>query len=165
MILPLLLKLSLAARIIQVLLASALKFVVAPLLAKQLGFYYFEAIILTTAGGIAGAMFFFYASTAVFRFLRYVYRKIRERMRAQNSVPVRVKTKKVFTRRNKFIVKLRGKYGMFGIIALTPPLFSIPLGSILANKYYNKNSKILLYLSISVALWSWIFTSVFYFAF
>jgi hypothetical protein len=158
-----LLQMSLALKIIQVLIASTLKFVVAPMLAKQLGFFFVETFLLTTAGGIAGVVFFFYLSAALFRFFGFIGRKLRIRKKAAHAKPAR--RKKKFTRKNKFIVKLRGKYGMFGIIALTPPLLSIPLGSVLANKYFAGNKRVLLYLFLSVAFWSGVFTSLYYFAF
>ena len=112
-------------------------------------------------------IFFYYLSTAVLQIYRYLLGKIRNAFRLRHPITVQKvkKKKKVFTWRNRFIVRLRGKYGMLGIVALTPPLFSIPLGSFLANKYYSKDKNILLYLSISIAIWSGIFTSVYYIIF
>jgi len=45
------------------------------------------------------------------------------------------KHKKKFTRRNRFVVKFKRHYGMYGIILLTPWLLSLVLGAILLRKY------------------------------
>jgi hypothetical protein len=59
--------------------------------------------------------------------------------------------------------KIRNKYGLLGIIILTPILLSIPLGTMLANRYYSTKKRIPLYLIISVICWSFILTSFFSF--
>jgi hypothetical protein len=48
----------------------------------------------------------------------------------------KAKGKKTFTRRNKFFVRIRRNYGMWGIVALTPIVLSIPVGAFLLRKYY-----------------------------
>jgi hypothetical protein len=166
MLVVIFIKMSLTFKILQVLLASALKFIVAPLAAKELDFQYYQTLILTIIGGICGMIFFYYLTTAIIKIYRYLLRKLKNAFRTREAIAVRKirKKSKVFTRRNRFIVWLRGKYGMFGIVALSP-LLSLAVGSFLANKYYSKNKNILLYLSISVVTWSVIFTSIYYLIF
>jgi hypothetical protein len=152
--------------ILYVLLASAVKFVFSPSLAVELlHFNYLETICITTAGGISGLVFFFYLSSAVIKIYDIILKKIRETFLSKERLKKRhhkkKKKKKVHTWRNKFLVKLRGKYGMVGIVVLTPVLLSIPLGAFLANKYY-KNKGILWYLSISVAVWSCILSTIYF---
>lgn len=59
-----------------------------------------------------------------------------------------------FTRRNRFIIKLVRKYGLLGIVALTPVLLSIPVGTFIATRYYSSSRYLLVYLSGSVLFWS-----------
>ncbi len=53
------------------------------------------------------------------------------------------KHKKKFTRRNRFIVRFKRSYGMYGIILLTPWLLSLVLGAILLRKYYGNRKEAL----------------------
>jgi len=53
------------------------------------------------------------------------------------------KNKKKFTRRNRFIVKFKTQYGMYGIILLTPWLLSLMFGAFLLNKYYSDRKEAL----------------------
>lgn len=153
-------------KILQVVLLSTVKFFFAPPLAIGLGFNYWQTIVLTTSGGLLGMFVFYYLSTAILRLYRYILRKIRKGLNikepAHNSTIG--KRKKQFTRRNKFLVRLRGKYGMIGIIILTPCLISIPIGCFLLNKYYSANRLVLLYMALSIMAWSSILSSLFFFS-
>ena len=62
--------------------------------------------------------------------------------------------KKLFTRKNRMLVKILNSYGLPGIAFITPTIISIPVGSILAGRLFANHKKVLLYLSISVTLWS-----------
>lgn len=154
--------------LIQVILISGIKFLFAPFLSVGYGFTYFQTVLFTTIGGIAGVFFFYFLS----KWLIQLYNKYcpvvisyfggeeaKKRMLAGNC---KNPEKKKFTRKNKVLINMRKNYGFFGIILLTPVLLSIPLGTFLAKKYYSKRSNIILYLSISVVFWSFCI-STFYF--
>ena len=44
--------------------------------------------------------------------------------------------RKKFTRRNRLIVRLTSKYGLYTLVFLTPVLISLILGAFLLRKYY-----------------------------
>jgi hypothetical protein len=144
---------------------SSVKFLFAPPLSFEFGFSFLQTWLVTTLGGIAGVIFFFYLSKGLlalyFRyFARYFsafYRKLRTNVWNHYAIPVT--SKKIFTFRNKSIVKIRRKYGLIGIIVLTPILLSIPLGTFLALKYYSRQKNLLAYLSLSVFVWSLLMSS------
>jgi hypothetical protein len=156
--------------LIQVVIISGVKFLFAPFVSIGYGFNYLQTVLLTTVGGIAGLLFFYYLS----RWMMRIYFRIcpvvvsyfggEEARKALQESQCRKPDKKKFTRKNKTIVNIRKKYGLFGIILLTPVLLSIPIGAFLAQKYYSKKSHILVYLSLSVIMWSF-FISSFYFLF
>jgi hypothetical protein len=156
--------------LIQVVIISGVKFLFAPFVSIGYGFNYLQTVLLTTIGGIAGLLFFYYLSKWMMR----IYFRIcpvvvsyfggEEARKALQESQCRKPDKKKFTRKNKTIVNIRKKYGLFGIIFLTPILLSIPIGAFLAQKYYSKKSHILVYLSLSVIMWSF-FISSFYFLF
>jgi len=153
-------------KLLQILLISAFKFLFAPLISFKMGFNYVQTIIFTTIGGILGVLFFYFLSNIIIglyrRYLavyfRFFFLKIRKKKKS--IAPVVIKIKKKFTRKNRFIILLKGKVGMIGIAILTPTVLSIPLGTFLASKYYSKKKAILIYLSISVAFWSFVLSTI-----
>ena len=69
--------------------------------------------------------------------------------------------RKVFTPRNRRIVKLWRRFGLIGVTALTPVLFSIPIGTFIITRLEHNHKKVLLYMFISITLWSLLLTGVF----
>jgi len=155
-------------KLLQVLLISAIKFLFAPFISIGYGFNYFQTVVITAAGGILGILFFYFLSRWIIRqynlyspwvFSYFTGEKI-EKSR-KKILDDNLKRKK-FTRKNKLIANIRSKYGYAGIILLTPVLLSIPIGAFLAQKYYSKKNNTLIYLSISIVLWSFFISSVFF---
>jgi hypothetical protein len=155
-------------KLIQVLLISTIKFLFAPLMSIGYGFNYFQTVLLTTIGGITGIVFFYFLSkwilTQYYRFSPVIYsyftgEKISKSLEILNDDFI---AKKKFTRKNKLIINTRNKYGFLGIILFTPVLLSIPLGAFLARRYYSRKNNILIYMSISVVMWSFFISSIFF---
>ena len=147
--------LGVVAKSVEILIISSIKFIFAAPASYLNGFDYLQTLLITTVGGIAGVLFFYYLGEWFFTNKRrnYIILKLRyliKRINISNS-------------ENSIIEKLRVKYGLLGLIILTPVFFSIPIGSFLANKYYSKRKRIPLYLTISVVCWSLIITTFFNF--
>ncbi len=151
-----------------VLIISGVKFVFAPPFALYDARYNFiETFLSTTIGGLLGVIFFFYLSEIILDLFKKVWPVIRSYFFRHDVTPVHetkkivsdASRKKQFSRKNKFIVNTRRKYGLWGIAILTPILLSIPLGTFLASKYFKNKKSILLSLAISVVCWSLIMTS------
>lgn len=151
---------------ITILLLSAVKLMVAIPLSTILGYSYIQTFLNTAAGGMSGVLFFFFLS----KYLLKAYQSLkpllvgllfRLRYNDGHARPAqhRVSQGKVFTKRNRLIIKIRSKYGMPGIIILTPVILSIPLGTFLAVKYYSSRRNLLAWLSLSVILWSAVISS------
>ncbi len=156
-------------KLIQVALISGIKFLFAPILAIGYGFNYFQTVAVTAVGGILGILFFYHLSKWLIRqYQKYCPQVIgyfggkEATARWLEANQCKKKNRKVFTRRNKLIINVRRKYGLIGIVLLTPVLLSIPIGAFLAQKYYAKKSNILIYMSVSVVMWS-LFLSGFFF--
>ena len=71
--------------------------------------------------------------------------------------------KKVFTSSNRRIIKIKQRFGLLGITALTPVLLSIPLGAFLAERFYKDKKKVITYLSISAIAWCFVLYFLFLF--
>ena len=110
---------------------------------------FFETILYTNLGGIAVIAIFTLISKGFLRVFAFLIPLSRT-----NSG----KPRKVFTRRNRQLVNLKNKYGLLGIIILTPVLLSIPVGVFLNTKYYGHMKISYLYMLIGQIVWSFIFT-------
>jgi hypothetical protein len=146
-------------KILIVFAVSSIKFLFAPALSFSMGLNFIQTWLSTSAGGIMGVIVFFFLSrwllTLYLRYFSYYTHLFRVKIyRSLNmSIPKFVPARK-FTRRNRFIIKLVRKYGLVGIVALTPILLSIPVGTFIATRYYSANRYLLVYLSGSVLFWS-----------
>ncbi len=146
-------------KILIVLLVSSIKFLVAPALSFGMGLNFIQTWLSTTGGGILGVIVFFFLSKWILqlysRFFFYYFHLIRVKIYSllRITLPKFIPARK-FTRRNRLIIKIVRKYGLFGIAAITPVLLSIPVGTFLATRYYSTNRYLLLYMSGSVLFWS-----------
>ena len=121
---------------------SAIKFFAAPFLAKTFGFTYLETILFTTLGGVLGVFLFFNLGSRIVHFFPNFFK------------PVNTK-RKIFTKKNKFYVKLIRNYGLFGIAIFSPILISIPVGSFLAARFFeNQKTMALAIMFAAVLIWS-----------
>jgi hypothetical protein len=138
---------------------SSIKFLFAPALSFGLGLNFIQTWLSTTAGGIVGVVFFFFLSRWILllysRYFFYYFHLIRVKIYTalDITVPKFIPARR-FTKRNRFIIKLVRKYGLAGIVILTPVLLSIPVGTFIATRYFSSNRFLLVYLSSSVLFWS-----------
>ncbi len=141
---------------------SSLKFLLSPVIAESYDFNYIQTFLTTTTGGILGVLFFFFASkwiattiTAYKNQLFFLF-GINKKSEEDELLPER---KKVFTWQNKLIVITVRRFGLVGIALLTPTLLSIPVGTLIAARYFHNPRRVVGYLCASVVLWSLILSS------
>ncbi|MDX2430571.1 MAG: hypothetical protein QNK35_06545 [Bacteroides sp.] len=140
-------------QIIITILSSSVKFAMTfPLAVIQFNFSFVETILWTNVGGIIGIYFFAYLSDKLMVWWRRTFRK-RRKSREQGY-----KRKKIFTKRNRRIVRIKQRYGLIGIALITPLLLSIPVGTFLMVRYYQRNRFKFISLIASNILWSVIYT-------
>lgn len=141
--------------ILIIFLLSSVKFLLAPGVALGVGISYLQTILITTIGGATGVVVFYYFGTFIFRTIdEWVSSKRKNRV---------IKKKKVFTRRNRTLVRFRKRYGLPGLALLTPTILSIPIGTIIASRYFHNPYRTIPFLIASVFLWSLLLTSVGYY--
>ncbi len=123
---------------------ASLKMVPAVALAGSENLSAAETFFSLVAGGITGVSVF-----------TYFGKKIRDAI--QNFRNKRTK-KKVLTknkiRRMRLIIKIWRRFGILGVAFLTPPFFSPPIGPAIAIAFGERPKRIIIFLSISVILWS-----------
>jgi hypothetical protein len=169
-------------KIILVVLLSSVKFVAGPSFAyydQHYDFTFFETVFYCVVGGMLGVVAFSYFSVPLFEFWHWIQNKYhRLSSKKEHFIPpvadvdasIKVKydyidkqsrNKKIFTKRNRKIVRIWTKYGLFGIALLTPIILSIPLGTLIANSLESNRKKIVLYMFVSILFWSLTMTSLF----
>ena len=146
-------------QILLTILFSSFKFAATfPLVIIQFNFSFIETILWTNVGGIIGIYFFAYLSEKLISWWKRTFRrKNRKIMEDEQQV------KKIFTRRNRRIVRTKKKYGLIGIALITPFLLSIPVGVFLVVRYYRVSRYKFLYLIAANVIWSLIYTGFYMF--
>jgi hypothetical protein len=168
-------------KIILVILLSSVKFVAGPPFAyydSRYDFTFFETVLYCVIGGMLGVVLFTFFSKPLFRFWHFLKHKYHSLFRrkqifsdpvADVESPVEIhyeyiagsRPKKIFTPRNRKIVRIWRKYGLFGIALITPVILSIPIGTLIANSLVNSRRKIIIYMFFSVLFWSLTMTTMF----
>ena len=140
--------------ILAIVLLSSVKFLLAPSAAVAAGHGFLKTIIITFSGGSCGILFFYYMGGWAVDKISCMINGSKKQ--DSNSI----QKKRIFTKKNKWIIKIKSKFGLAGLSIITPGIISIPVGSILAAKYFKKHPNTIAYLIISVFLWSVLLTSL-----
>lgn len=119
-------------------LLSTVKFMFAPFGGPKMGLTIWETYFACVAGGIFGAAFFFYFSELL---MKYSHKKKVAKNEALERQGLPIVKKKKFTKTNRFIIKTKRSLGIYGICFWAPFFLSVPIGSIIAAKFYGKLKK------------------------
>lgn len=127
---------------------------VAPPAGLEAGFGLWGTIIGMIVGGVIGVLSFFYMADYFLERARKKKFKKYEKIRAKGG-----KLPKVFTRKNKAIVNLKHRLGMYGIVFIALPFVSLPVEGLLCAKFFkHEKKKLIPLLILSVVIWSFILT-------
>jgi len=135
-------------KILEVGLIASIKFLLAPFEAERQGFNFYESFITTTSGGVIGIIAF----TFIGDFIAFGWKKLKNLFRkpiSGDGTP-----KKKFTLTNKFIVRVKIKFGLMGLLSTTPAIISIPIGTFVTHRFYRRKYRNVLLLIISLIIWS-----------
>ncbi len=136
---------------------TALKFMPGAALAIVAGMGFFEQIIVTTAGGTMGAA----VSTYLGAFIKEKIQHFKQRRRIKRDSEAFQKTKKPKKKKKKegpsLSQKVWDRFGLVGVALLTPPFFTPPIGPALAVGFGANKHKVVLYMFVSMLLWSILF--------
>lgn len=119
-------------------LLSTVKFLFTPFAGPAAKLEFYETYVACVSGAIFCAAVFYYLSE------RLMKRAHKKRVRVYLEAVSRNETpplKKKFTKTNKIIVKTKRRLGIYGIALYAPLFLSVPLGSIVAAKFYRKDKR------------------------
>ena len=154
-------------------LVSSVKFIFAFPLALRYNFPFPLTLLITSAGGISGVLFFAFLSEEIIVLYHWLIYKHLIRFPKTHSFAKALKKtyhrifpkkqKKVFSNSSKRFVKIKQTYGLGGIAILTPLIFSIPLGTFFAIQFYKRTKKTIFILCLAVIFWSVVFSMIVHF--
>lgn len=114
-------------------LLSFIKFMFAPFAGPKLGLTFLETYVSIVTGGIIAASIFYFSAD-------YFMKRTKRKRVEKNNKLIRqgrpIKIKKNFSRMNKFVLKIKRSLGHVGISMWAPFFLSVPIGSIVAAKFY-----------------------------
>lgn len=133
-----------------IILSSTWKFAATfPVAVYVFNMSFFQTILYTNIGGLLGIIVSgFLSKSLVVLYNRYWPERLK----------IRKKYKRKFTKRNRRLVTFKRKYGLPGIVVLTPVLLSIPVGTFLIVKYYRQRQLSYLFLVLCQIVWSVLYT-------
>lgn len=117
------------------------KFIGGPVLGTAAGYSVFEIVLVTVLGLMSSVIVFTYIGT----FLKAKYKLIFKPSR------------KLFTKRNRKIVRVWQNFGAIGVAAITPLVLSPIGGAIVMNAFGVKKQKIFTYMLCSGIIWAFLF--------
>ncbi len=129
---------------------SAVKFVFAPGAAIASGFSFWQTLIITICGGLFGVFFFYY-------FGLYLMKRI-AKWKRKPSLSDKKSAPQVFNRGSRKLIKVKQNFGLIGLVVLTPVLISIPIGCVVAARFFSQHRLTLPLMATSVVLWAIVIT-------
>ncbi len=130
------------AKYFTVFLSSMVKFIGGPLSGTAFGLSWVETCIFTVLGMMTSVLIFSLLGAEV-------------RSRLFNR---RKKKRRLFTTRNRRIVRIWRRYGLTGVAFLTPLIFSPILGTIVASSFGEPWKRIFVYMFVSAVFWGVVFS-------
>lgn len=107
------------------------------------GFNHFMVLGVTWAGGLTDVVLFTFISDA---FLKWIDR-------LKNKYSKNPQKPKKFTKGNRRIIKIRKKFGIWGIAFFTPIGLSIPVGTFIAERFYKDKKLVILVIGAGILFW------------
>lgn len=129
---------------------ATFKFMFTPIAGLNFGFTFFETYFTTVAGGLFSASIFYFSASY---FMKRAHRR---------KVDGKTKQKKVFSRTNKSILRIKHSLGIYGTCFLVPLFLSLPVGSIITAKFYKHDKRTFPLITIGIFFNAVITTSLTY---
>ncbi|MFT4752873.1 MAG: hypothetical protein ACI85Q_000409 [Salibacteraceae bacterium] len=131
------------ASVILFLFLAGTKLLIAPGIMLASGMGIIETIFITYFGAVIGAIVFYYFGVTIFKWWDGV-------MGTEN------KSKHIFSRKSRVMVKVKTQYGIIGVAAMAP-IISIPISALIVAKFFPDNKKVvpiyaLVFIPVSIGL-------------
>ena len=131
-----------------------LKMLVAAGLGAGFGFNFLHNFFYTSLGGCLGVLLFYGLSERLTERSRVRWLRKRAQALAKGTRAVAP----IFTKMNRRIIRIKHVSGYLGVAALTPLVLTIPLGGILAARFFHHERRTIPAMLLSVVLQSLVVT-------
>lgn len=138
---------------------ATVKFMFSTVGGPSFGLAFYETFLAAFAGGSFSAAIFYFASD---KFLEYSHSRKVLKEKQLLAKGILVPLKKKFTKTNRLIIKMKMKFGIYGICFWVPFFFSVPIGSMIVAKFYGKLNQTYPLIVLGMALNSAIITFITY---
>ena len=105
-------------------------------------FNFLKSFLVAVGGGIMGNIVFTYLSAAIIKAIHD--------FRVKRNL---IHRKRIFTKFNRRVIYVKQRFGLAGIAFITPIFLSTPVGAFLAERFFKKKGKIIIYLSVATIFW------------
>jgi hypothetical protein len=106
-------------------------------------FEFLKIFLVACGGAITGNIVFTYLSAAIIAAIH--------RFRVKRNL---IHRKRIFTKFNRRVIRIKQRFGLAGIAFITPVFLSTPVGAFLAERFFRKKRKIIIYLSVATLFWA-----------
>ncbi len=135
--------------VITVLGLAATKYLMGVMMAIVFGMPLWLGFLLTVGGGLIGAALFALFGEVIMYGLGFVKKKDEDKIRINKNI--------------RRIVKIRRRFGMWGIALLTPVLLTVPVGAMVGIVIEPRIRVLLSYMAVSFVVWSALLFGVYMF--
>ncbi len=130
---------------------ATIKFLFSPPVGLGAGIDFWTVLLIQFAGGTLGVLFFFFLFKTILETSRK--RMVRKRREALENGKI---PRKIFSRKNRKIIKWKHKLGYYGVVFIALPFVSIPIEGLLCAKFFKHERTLIPMLIVSSAAWSFI---------
>ncbi|MFN5984961.1 MAG: hypothetical protein ACK476_02405 [Fluviicola sp.] len=140
---------------------AMIKFLFAPFGGPLAKLTFIETYLSCVSGAIFCAIIFYFSAEF---FMIRAHKKRKLLIQQAKEKGVELKRKKVFTKTNKAIVKMK-RLGIVGICFYAPFFLSVPIGSIISAKFFGKDKRTFPLIVLGIGVNGLITTGLAYFIF
>jgi hypothetical protein len=119
-------------------LLSMVKFLFTPFGGPAAGLTFFETYFSCVSGAFISANIFYFMSEYFMKKAHFKRVKLRQEAIEKGLI---IPHKNKFTTMNKFVVRMKMRFGIFGIAMYAPLFLSVPIGTIVTAKFYGKERR------------------------
>jgi len=127
---------------------ATIKFMVSTLPGPGFHLSFFQTWLASFLGAVTAAAFFYFGSELVMHISHRKRAKKRAEALAQGKEP---KNYNKVTRTKKMIIRIKWRFGFYGITLFAPLLFSVPIGSYVVAKFYGKYQSAFIFVLVGLA--------------
>lgn len=138
---------------------AMVKFMFAPLYGKGVGLNFIETYISLISGGIIAALIFY---NFTHKLLERSKKKRFQRRKKALEMGFEYFEPKKFTRINKLVVRTRRRFGFFVCSFFFPFLLSVPVGTIIATKFFGGRTLFFPVVALGLSVNGFIATTLIY---